>query len=126
MDHIQFIPELPNQSDPINRLGQSRKWREELDRDLRVQMVDLPNGHFYVFEPVQLQSKQIVVPMFLYKVNQEVFAKCVFTNQIYQRNTSDGRPQVHLEFRSVSDFNSEDLASINVKLFWRTFEKIEL
>lgn len=63
-EHLQFMPELPSSTTKTNRLSQSKKWREELDRDLRVQMVNLPQGHFYLYEPVQLQSKQLVIPLF--------------------------------------------------------------
>ncbi|KAH9817967.1 hypothetical protein DFH28DRAFT_926165 [Melampsora americana] len=63
------MPELPSPDSKGNCLSQLTKWREELDRDLRVQMVDQPNGHFYLYEPVQLQSHKIVVPIFFIKWN---------------------------------------------------------
>lgn len=86
-DHLQFMPELPSITDKVDRFAQSRKWREELDRDLRVQMVALPQGHFYLFEPVQLKSKTLVIPEFYYQEGTETFAKCAPAHQSIQTDT---------------------------------------
>ncbi|KAH9821274.1 hypothetical protein DFH28DRAFT_923682 [Melampsora americana] len=74
MDHLEFIPTLPNSNCKINCLVQSKKWREGLDRNLRVQMVSSPNGHFFLYEPAQLYSQKIVIPIFFYKMDNEVLA----------------------------------------------------
>lgn len=124
-EHLQFIPELPSQTDKVNRFAQSKKWREDLDRDIRVQMVDSINGHFYLFEPVQLQSKHIVVPIFFYQEGTQTLAKCVPTCQRYQKD-SQGQPHIQVQFESVQDFDSPSATSINVREFWRVFNAIEL
>ncbi|KAH9820335.1 hypothetical protein DFH28DRAFT_841868, partial [Melampsora americana] len=77
MDHLDFMPRLPSAKSKVNCLAQSKKWREELDCDLRVQMVSLPNGHFFLYEPAQLYSHKIVIPIFFYKMDHKVLAKCV-------------------------------------------------
>ncbi|KAH9812927.1 hypothetical protein DFH28DRAFT_1129296 [Melampsora americana] len=125
-DHLEFIPELPHKTSEINRFSQSKQWREELPRDLRVQMVDTANGHFYLYEVVQLYSKRIVVPIFFFKSGTEIMAKCVFAKLIHCGGSSDMGPGIKIDYQSVSDFNSESLSTINVNTFWKIFDDIEL
>ncbi|KAH9807786.1 hypothetical protein DFH28DRAFT_1137812 [Melampsora americana] len=124
--HLQSIPELPGPTDKVNRLSQSRKWREELDKDLRVQMVNAPRGHFYLFEPVELNSGKLVIPVFFYQQDNQIFAKCTPARLVYQSGEASNGPQIRVQFRSTSDFNSESLASINVTYFSKVFEDIEV
>ncbi|KAH9809084.1 hypothetical protein DFH28DRAFT_1225958 [Melampsora americana] len=124
--HLQSIPELPGPTDKVNRLSQSRKWREELDKDLRVQMVNAPRGHFYLFEPVELNSGKLVIPVFFYQQHNQIFAKCIPARLVYQSGEASNGPQIRVQFRSTSDFNSESLASINVMYFSKVFEDIEV
>lgn len=119
------MPELPSNTDKVDRLAQSKKWREELDRDLRVQMVDLPQGQFYIFEPVQLKNKQIIIPQFFYQQGKEIFAKCAAAHQSLQKHT-DGNPHIRVYFDSASDFTSPVLTAINVKEFLKVFDAIEI
>lgn len=95
-----------------------------MDRDQRVQMVEQPNGHFYLFEPVQLQSGKLIVPIFFYRSGTETFAKCVRANQTF--TLVNGAPRVKIEYTSVTDFDSNLLSSINVKRFWREFKNIQV
>ncbi|KAH9821265.1 hypothetical protein DFH28DRAFT_883888, partial [Melampsora americana] len=125
MDHLEFIPTLPNSNCKINCLVQSKKWREGLDRNLRVQMVSSPNGHFFLYEPAQLYSQKIVIPIFFYKMDNEVLAKCVPAHQICKEG-DDGKLHVRIEYRAVSSFDSILLSTINIKRFWRVFDQIEL
>ncbi|KAH9813949.1 hypothetical protein DFH28DRAFT_1170063 [Melampsora americana] len=74
--HLVFVPELcPNTK--INRLSQSKKWRELYSRDQRVQMISARNNHYYIYEPLQLRSNQLVVPVFFYQQDNKVMAKCL-------------------------------------------------
>ncbi|KAH9815246.1 hypothetical protein DFH28DRAFT_893321, partial [Melampsora americana] len=124
-EFLRFIPELPTRSSKITCLAQSKKWREELNRDLRVQMVALPQGHFYILEPVQLKSKVMVIPEYFYQQGTEVFAKCVPAQQVYKSNP-DGSARIRVSFVSAHNFNSLILKAVNVKDFWRVFESIEV
>ncbi|KAH9819654.1 hypothetical protein DFH28DRAFT_856324, partial [Melampsora americana] len=123
-DYLEFMPSLPNSSSKIFCFSQSQKWREGLDPYLRVQMINLDHGHFYLHEPVQLTSKHIVVPAFFYKSGNDLFAKCVFTRQKYECTGSSGK--IRIEFQHVSTFDSELFLTINVNTFWREFNKIEV
>ncbi|OAV87931.1 hypothetical protein PTTG_29229 [Puccinia triticina 1-1 BBBD Race 1] len=52
--HLEFYPHDPC-GDPIDSLCQSFKWREDLPRDIRVQMVHIESKHFYI----QLAQKSL-------------------------------------------------------------------
>ncbi|KAH9812707.1 hypothetical protein DFH28DRAFT_1061525, partial [Melampsora americana] len=120
-DHLQFLPELPASGTKINRFSQSKKWRERLDPTLRVQMVHQDDRHFYIYEPVQLQSKKIVIPLFFYQSGADTYAKCVFTRQKLVTTSS-----IQIEFQRIPFFDSDQLSTINVNQFWREFDKIEI
>ncbi|KAH9823364.1 hypothetical protein DFH28DRAFT_922254 [Melampsora americana] len=126
MDHLQFMPELPTSTTKVNCLAQSQKWQEELDKDLCVQMVTSPKGQFYLSKPMELLSKKIVIPIFFHQEGDEIFAKCVSTVLNYQEVVNNGGPQIRVEFQLVSDFNSNSLASVNVRSFFKGFEKIKI
>ncbi|POW15087.1 hypothetical protein PSTT_02357 [Puccinia striiformis] len=66
--HLEFYPHDPRGKD-VFALYQSKKWREELGPNSRVQMVPSEGKHFYIYEPVGLKDPQapIVVPIFFYK-----------------------------------------------------------
>ncbi|KAH9817323.1 hypothetical protein DFH28DRAFT_926849 [Melampsora americana] len=124
MDFLEFIPEMPDANSKVHRLSQSKKWREELDEDLRVQMVEQGNTHFYLYELVQLQSKKIVIPFYFYKSGDQVLAKCVYA---VQKFVKEGRAsKIRTEFKYVSAFDSVSFSTINVNAFWRNFDQIEL
>ncbi|KAH9820476.1 hypothetical protein DFH28DRAFT_1217996 [Melampsora americana] len=117
--HIQFIPEYEPGA-IINRLSQARKWRDGFSRDLRVPMVQSSFGHFYVYEPVQLESRNILVPIYFYKTTTSTFAKCL---------RLEVRPINHstlfrLEIAAEPDFDSETLEDINVNQFRVEFPKL--
>ncbi|KAH9822651.1 hypothetical protein DFH28DRAFT_1049925 [Melampsora americana] len=124
MDFLKFIPELPDATSKVHCLSQSKKWREELDEDIRVQMVEQGNTHFYLYELVQLQSKKIVIPFYFYKSGDKVLSKCVYA---VQKFIKEGRAsKIRTEFKPVSAFDSPLFSTINVNTFWRNFDQIEL
>ena len=43
-------------------------------------MCDVNGKHFYIFEPVQLDSAEVVVPIFFYQYKLELYAKCLKLN----------------------------------------------
>ena len=76
--HLEFYPHDPLGTD-ISALYQSQKWREELSREFRPQMVVSNGKHFYIYEPVGLigVDKQVVIPIFFYQKNGRLFSKCI-------------------------------------------------
>ncbi|EGF97180.1 uncharacterized protein MELLADRAFT_87422 [Melampsora larici-populina 98AG31] len=74
--HIEFIPEI-DRGVTVDRYSQSKKWREDLSPNLRVPMVKVYGEHFYIYEPCQLEDSRVVVPIFFYKDNTIIRAKCL-------------------------------------------------
>lgn len=119
--YLTFIPELPT-STKIDRFSQCRKWRELLDPDMRVQMVSINRYHFYLFEPVQLHSKELVIPQFFYQQESSLYAKCCLATVVWP----PGQQQPRIEFPGVQSFNSELLKSVPCSSFWRVWNDIHV
>ncbi|KAH9824732.1 hypothetical protein DFH28DRAFT_1077281 [Melampsora americana] len=101
MDHLEFMPRLSTSKSKVNCLVQSKKWREGLDCDLRVQMVSSKNGHFFLYKPAQLYSQNVVIPIFFYNMDNEVLAKCAPAHTICEAGadgcaSSDGKIIRHM------------------------------
>ncbi|KAH9817515.1 hypothetical protein DFH28DRAFT_869876, partial [Melampsora americana] len=73
--HLVLIPEAVN-NEPINRLSQSKKWREDYSRDLQVPMIEHNSFHYYIYKPLQILSGERVVPIHFYQQNGVIFSKC--------------------------------------------------
>ncbi|KAH9816315.1 hypothetical protein DFH28DRAFT_966741 [Melampsora americana] len=84
-------------------------------------MVHQDDCRFYIYEPVQLQSKKIVIPLFFYQSGADTYAKCLFTCQKLVTTSS-----IQIEFQHIPSFDSDQLSTINVNQFWREFDKIEI
>ncbi|KAH9815232.1 hypothetical protein DFH28DRAFT_1165648 [Melampsora americana] len=119
-EHLVFLPEAPG-NDPITRLSQSQKWRELYSRTLRVQMVVSKNTHYYIYEPVQVITGQLIVPVFFYKQDTEIMAKCLAALV----NPASG-VGFSIYIPEEPTFGSRDVLSINVKTFWRPFDSIQV
>lgn len=120
--HMVFMPELPDQS-PINRLSQSQKWREEFPPHLRVQMVVSKCIHYYIYEPVQVLSGQLVIPMFFYQQGDKLMAKCI---PALVEPGSQNLSTYNIFFAEEPPFDSPALISINVQSFWRLLESVKI
>lgn len=104
----------------VDRFSQSKKWRENLDRDLRVQMFDIGFDHFYIYEPVQLVSRKVVVPIYLYHVNTVKMSKCLHLSF----TVSDVAGQYRLNVAEEPSFDSPTLIDVPASDFWRTYDNI--
>ncbi|KAA1082636.1 hypothetical protein PGT21_009069 [Puccinia graminis f. sp. tritici] len=74
--HLEFFPEDTNGMN-MSRFSQSYKWLSGIPRENRLQMCEVNGKQFYIYEPVQLVSHEVVIPIFLYKSNTEIKSKCV-------------------------------------------------
>ncbi|KAG0146860.1 hypothetical protein CROQUDRAFT_23045, partial [Cronartium quercuum f. sp. fusiforme G11] len=106
-DHLVFIPELTTNS-KITCLSQSKKWCEDLDPDLHVQMVRVSNKDFFLYEPVQLDNTDIVIPQYFYQIETEVLAKCVSATVQHNLQTE----KTCIEFPFIHQFNAPELKVI--------------
>jgi hypothetical protein len=84
-------------------------------------MVVSRTNHFYIYEPVQVLSGQLVVPIFFYQQNNQIMAKCLCAT------VEQVLPNL---FNILIDedpaFDSQDLLTINVKSFWRSLDSVVL
>ncbi|KAH9821027.1 hypothetical protein DFH28DRAFT_923470 [Melampsora americana] len=120
--HIVFLPEEPMES-PVTRFSQCQKWREAYAPDLRVQMIATKERHFYIYEPVQLVSQQLVVPMFFFQRNGTILARCMPATVV----ADPGDSAYHKVIVSEDPpFDSPDFFTIKCDDFWKTFDEIEL
>ncbi|POW14591.1 hypothetical protein PSTT_02767 [Puccinia striiformis] len=119
--HLEFVPEEAHGTD-IYKFAQSTKWLKHLDSDLRVQMVEAQNKHFYIFEPVQLKDFHIVIPIFFYTLKDKRVAKCY--KPIIRSNTNHSQVEIHIP-PDIS-FDNASLQTLSVDEFSQTYEEILL
>ncbi|KAH9811554.1 hypothetical protein DFH28DRAFT_1178981 [Melampsora americana] len=120
--HMVYVPELAING-PINRLSQCEKWHEDYPPDLCVQMISSNNVHYYIYEPVQLQTQHLVVPVFFFQQNGCLMARCLPAVV-----KSDPSHSANLKVIIPEDcaFDSEMLFTIPCQEFWNTFGDIEI
>ncbi|KAH9812511.1 hypothetical protein DFH28DRAFT_1129815 [Melampsora americana] len=118
--HLVFVPELSE--GPINRLAQCRKWREEYSPELRVQMIVSNQKHFYIYEPVQLWTKQLVVPIFFYQQNNSLKAKCL---PALIEPDANSPAKYKIIIQNEPPFDSDELLTLDCNSFWKTFGEVE-
>jgi hypothetical protein len=116
-----FIPEAVN-DEPVNRLSQSKKWREEYPRDLRVPMIEHKSFHYYIYEPLQLLSGERVVPIHFYQQKGVIFSKCFkLIDQPSESNTG-----LNLSIPEEVDWRSENYQIISVNEYYCPYPNLEL
>ncbi|KAH9815307.1 hypothetical protein DFH28DRAFT_969339 [Melampsora americana] len=116
--NIGFLPEI-DKSVEVNRFSQSKKWREELQPSLRVPMVEVDGEHFYVYEPAQLVDSLVVLPIFFYKDQVGVRAKCL-------KVVADPHGSPNFCVAAEPKFDSEIFLDVDVQTFACSFTRIEL
>ncbi|KNE98567.1 hypothetical protein PSTG_08120 [Puccinia striiformis f. sp. tritici PST-78] len=123
--HLEFYPHDPRGKDMF-ALYQSKKWREELGPNSRVQMVPSEGKHFYIYEPVGLKDPQapIVVPIFFYKYQDTLFLKCIKPKAGLRANAPAGSRQFDLHLPSIIPWFHSDLIEIPVDQFQKTYSEL--
>lgn len=116
--HIEFFPEK-DEGVTVDRFSQSKKWREELPPSLRVPMVVVEGEHFYIYEPTQLEDSRVVVPVFFYKDELSIRAKCLEV-------LTGGQGSHDFLIPAEPKFDSDRLLDVNVQTFATSFLRIEL
>ncbi|EGG01479.1 uncharacterized protein MELLADRAFT_92137 [Melampsora larici-populina 98AG31] len=115
--HIEFFPEK-DEGVTVDRYSQSKKWREDLPPSLRVPMVNVEGEHFYIYEPTQLEDSRVVVPIFFYKDELAIRAKCLKLEVV--QGTCD------FLIPAKPRFDSDIFLDVNVQTFATSFLQIEL
>ncbi|OAV97306.1 hypothetical protein PTTG_26120 [Puccinia triticina 1-1 BBBD Race 1] len=119
--HLDYYPEWTNGL-MISKFSQSGKWLTGLSRAQRPQMCDVKGKHFYIYEPVQLISRAVVIPIFLFNYQSELHAKCweVHDDQVSNiTSTIDGKTSTHLKIKLPMhlEFHDPRLSSVATKNF---------
>jgi hypothetical protein len=110
----------------VFKISQSFKWREDLSPELRVQivqMVDCSNKHWYIFEPVELKSRHIVVPIYFFVEEKKLMARCVKANIHVD---SEATRKITISIPSKLAFSSTDLKSVDIRDFSKNLMEIHL
>jgi hypothetical protein len=103
--HLDFYPVF-SRGKNVFKMSQSFKWREDLSPHLQVQMVNCNNKHWYIFGPVELKSKHIVVPLYFFMEENFLKAQCVKADIQVQRGAGN---KIQISIPSNIAFASTDL-----------------
>ncbi|KAH9816388.1 hypothetical protein DFH28DRAFT_890950, partial [Melampsora americana] len=79
--------------------------------------------HFYIYEPVQLFSQQIVVPVFFNINDGRQKAKCLPTSVLMDPTDPS---EIKVFIPSEPPFTSNQLTTVEVRDFWRITPEIML
>jgi len=105
-----------------------------LPKELRVQMAQVGSKHYYIFEPTTLkrrvwdhvlgQHTKVLIPVFFYMYNDELYAKCI--NSKIQSQTSFNPNRFSLFIPKNISYQSSKLISINTKEFHMSYLDMKL
>ncbi|PLW21190.1 hypothetical protein PCANC_05445 [Puccinia coronata f. sp. avenae] len=120
--HIDFYPEMTNGLD-IYKFSQSKKWLQDLLPAHRAPMCEVKGKHFYLFEPVQLLSAAVVIPLFFYQHDGQLFAKCL---QIQRNHICQMPNKIKITIPASLEFQDPQLSTIPVNQFDCDYSEIRM
>ncbi|POW16756.1 hypothetical protein PSHT_06667 [Puccinia striiformis] len=109
---IEYFPQEAHGKD-LHKLSQSKKWLEELVPQSRAPMCQVSGQDWYLFEPVQTNTDDVVIPLFFYEDEKEMFAKCVTP----EYHTNEACSQLRMTIPSGLSFQSQELQTLSVSNF---------
>ena len=107
----------------IDRFAQSLKWLQHLSPAHRPPMCDVNGKHFYIFEPVQLNSADVVVPIFFYQYKMELYGKCLTLNSSHVVRTAQ---HTKITIPGSLSFDDPQLTCVPVNQFEFDYSEIQL
>ncbi|PLW58275.1 hypothetical protein PCANC_00780 [Puccinia coronata f. sp. avenae] len=119
---LDFYPESSNGA-PVYKFSQSHKWLKCLSPSHRAQMCEVRGKHFYIFEPVQLVSNRVVIPIFLFMLDSRLTARCVDLNSSMM--SCEGT-RVIITLPKAIPFDDPILSSVDVQEFQSIYSEILL
>ena len=102
------------------KLFQSNKWLY-LSQSMQTQMCINTTKNFYIFEPVQTTSMQIFVPIFFFRLNSDLYVKCI-TPTVKKVDAE----RFQLSIPAQMPFNNSSLQNILVSEFNFEYSNITL
>ncbi|EHS64486.1 uncharacterized protein PGTG_20949 [Puccinia graminis f. sp. tritici CRL 75-36-700-3] len=118
--HLEFYPDH-TEGQNVSRFSQSLKWLQHMAPENRAQMCDINDKHFYIFEPVQLLTKEVVVPIFIYMYRWRLHAKCI---EIGADHVTELGEQTRITIPSSVAFDDPCLIAYDVQEFDLTYSEI--
>ncbi|PLW43951.1 hypothetical protein PCASD_06497 [Puccinia coronata f. sp. avenae] len=119
--HLDFYPEETHGFN-VYKSSQSKKWLKDLPHDLRVQMIEQNNKHYYIFEPTLLRNGHIVIPVFFYHNGPNLMAKCAVPRITY----TESPPTIVIQMPLDPSFDLHALKSLNVVDFDQIYDEIKI
>jgi hypothetical protein len=83
-------------------------------------MVQTSCGDFYIYEPVQLNTNRIVVPLFFFSIKRELCSKCVAPVWIPEQNG----PKLRGVIPGNLPFSSDQLETVCINDFFIKYDEI--
>ncbi|POW05701.1 hypothetical protein PSTT_09466 [Puccinia striiformis] len=120
--HLEYYPEKTN--GPYFKFSQSNKWLKELAPQHRAQMCEVEDEHYYLFEPVELDSGLLVVPIFFYSQDTQIFSKCIVPE--IKGFMKDNKAVTKIKIPQDIKFDNPDLYNINTNQFKKNYFKINM
>ncbi|POW19850.1 hypothetical protein PSHT_04232 [Puccinia striiformis] len=120
--HLEYYPEKTN--GPYFKFSQSNKWLKELAPQHRAQMCEVEDEHYYLFEPVELDSGLLVVPIFFYSQDTQIFSKCIVPE--IKGFMKDNKAVTKIKIPQDIKFDNLDLYNINTNQFKKNYFKINM
>jgi hypothetical protein len=87
-------------------------------------MCDVNGTHFYIFEPVELSSNKIVIPIYFYSLDSQLYAKC-FPPQFKQYFINKDK-KIKMKIPQDIQFDDPNLSSINTSEFVKPYADIQI
>jgi hypothetical protein len=120
--HLEFYPELTKQGH--FKLSQSKKWLEDLAPEHRAPMCEVDEEHYYLFEPVELISGLILIPIYFYSQDSQLYSKCIAPD--FGSMTQDNKFLIKITIPQDIQFDHPNLFTIPTSQFKKSYLKIEM
>jgi hypothetical protein len=106
------------------KFPQSKKWLEDLAPQHCAPMCEVDGEHYYIFEPVELVSKTILIPIHFYYQDSQLYSKCIapILKQFYK----DNKKLIKLKIPQDIKFNDPNLQIIPTIQFNKCYNNIEI
>ncbi|KAA1120083.1 hypothetical protein PGT21_037132 [Puccinia graminis f. sp. tritici] len=120
--HLEFYPEWCEGVN-VNKFSQSTKWLADLAPEHRPQMCEVRGKHYYIYEPVQLISNDVVIPIFFFNYKSSLHAKCF---KLKHEHINSHNNHIKITIPSDLKFDHPELSIIPVAQFKLIYSSIRL
>jgi hypothetical protein len=117
---IDYYPEIP--TGPQFKFSQSKKWLKDLAPEHHAQMCSVEGEHYYIFEPLELLSKQIVIPIHFYLLDSQLYSKCI--QPTFREYSINNQKCLKIKIPENIQFDDPTLLIINTNQFQKPYSDI--